>query len=367
MTDAAGIALSAAAPDAGLARDPVRLNGAPTATERLGVAVVGCGVVGKRRAHAAAAHAQTRMLLAVDTQAAEAASVASTCGGGVSADWREALERSEVSIVVVSTPNAFLVDIGVAALEAGKHVLVEKPPGRNVRDAARLAAAARATGLICKVGFNHRYHPAIRRAHTLLRGGAIGRLINMRARYGHGGRPGCETEWRANPELSGGGELLDQGVHVIDLFRWFAGDPMRVAAMVQTAVWPIEPLEDNAFALLSFGDGVVAQAHLSMTQWKNLFSLEVFGERGALIAEGLGGSYGAERLVHMRRRPEGGAPELDEEVFEGDPSWACEWAELVDAIVDGRPVEGDASEGVAVMRVVDALYRSARAGVAVAL
>lgn len=333
----------------------------------LGVAVVGCGLVGTRRARLAAAHGSSALNLVVDTGDGVASRLGSELGAGAALDWREAIGRPDVDVLVVATPNAFLSEIGTRALEAGHHVLIEKPAGRTLEEVERLAAAARATGRLCKIGLNHRHHPAIRRAHELYRAGAIGRLVNLRARYGHGARPGCEREWRGDPELAGGGELLDQGVHVADLFRWFAGEPKSVVAMTQAAVWPIAPLEDNAFALLRFDGGVIGQLHVSMTQWRNLFSLEVTGERGTLVAEGLGGSYGGERLLRVRRRMEGGAPDVEEEHFEDDRSWALEWDDFVDAVLRERAVEGDVEDGVAAMRMVDALYRSARAGQVVTL
>jgi predicted dehydrogenase len=339
----------------------------------IGVAVVGCGLIGERRAATAAGHPATRLVMVVDpvaergeTVAAKTGATARTPGPAVAvvADWREALGHPDVAVVVVATPNGYLAEIGVAALEAGRHVLLEKPMGRGVEEARRLAAAASSSGRQLKVGFNHRYHPGLERARALVADGAVGRVINLRARYGHGSRPGCETEWRADPELAGGGELMDQGVHVVDLFHWFAGLPAEAMAFTQTAVWRIDPLEDNAFGLFRWSDGVVAQLHVSMTQWKNHFSFEVFGELGSVAVEGLGGSYGMERLVRTRRRMEGGVPEVDEEVFPGpDGSWAAEWEDLVAAIETGRPPRyGSPADGVAAMRMVDALYRSARTG-----
>lgn len=301
------------------------------------------------------------MIAVADVAPAEAVQAS----GGVAdclVDWRAAVERSDVDAVVVATPNAFLVEIAVSALQSGKHVLVEKPPGCNAAEAAQLVSAARAAGRTCKVGFNHRYHPAIRGARELFVRGELGRLLNLRARYGHGGRPGLEREWRADPVLAGGGELLDQGIHVLDLFRWFAGEPVTGVAMVQTAAWPIAPLEDNAFVLLRFADGVVGQLHASTTQWKNLFSLEVCCERGTLMAEGLGGSYGTERLTVVRRSVAGGAPQVEEHSFDTDDSWQAEWDAFLRAIASGTPVDGDAEDGAAVMRVLDGLYRSAQAG-----
>ena len=174
-------------------------------------------------------------------------------------------------------------------------------------------------GVILKTGFNHRHHPAIWRAHELCAEGAIGPLMFIRAVYGHGGRPGYDKEWRADADLSGGGELLDQGVHIVDLCRWFLGDFAEVFGSTATYFWDLGhfesagrdspraangqsvapssiSLEDNAFALLRTADGRVAQFHTSWTQWKNRFSFEVFGRDGYLRVEGLGGSYGVERL-----------------------------------------------------------------------
>jgi predicted dehydrogenase len=185
-----------------------------------GVAVIGCGLIGSRRAAAAAAHPDTRLLLVVDPQADRRERLGAKLGAAAAADWHRALEHPDVDAVVIATPNGFTKEIGVAALEAGRHVLLEKPMGRSAAEARALARAAEAAGRCLKVGFNHRYHPALSRLQELVVEGGIGRILNMRARYGHGSRPGCEAEWRGDPELAGGGELLDQGVHLLDLFHW---------------------------------------------------------------------------------------------------------------------------------------------------
>jgi predicted dehydrogenase len=335
--------------------------------KRHGIAVIGCGLIGARRAGTAQAHERTELRVVVDADASRADAVAREHGVESALDWHTALERDDVDAIVVCTPNALLVPIAQAALEARRHVLIEKPMGRNAAEARALGLTAAASPRVLKIGFNHRYHPAVARAHELFRGGAIGRLIQMRARYGHGSRPGCENEWRADAQLAGGGELLDQGVHVVDLMQWFAGIPVRVQAELQTAVWPLAPLEDNAFGLLRFADDVIAQLHVSMTQWKNLFSFEVHGELGALVIDGLGGSYGMETLTVVQRNRGGGAPELSREQFDGvDPSWMLEWNDFVQAM-DGGPLQhGSWQEGIAVMDTIAALYAAGRAGEPVA-
>ena len=225
-------------------------------------------------------------------------------------------------------------------------------------EARLLADAARKAKRIVKVGFNHRYHPAIAEAHKRFAAGTIGTLINARGRYGHGGRPGYEKEWRGNPELAGGGELTDQGVHLLDLLHWFAGAPVSVFGATQRAIWPIEPLEDNGFALLRYASGATAQFHTSWTQWKNLFSLEIFGTAGELVMDGLGGSYGTEKLTMHMRKPEGGAPDTTEQIFDGpDNSWRDKWQDFLGAI-EGKPFLGTPEDGVSVMAALEAIYRS---------
>lgn len=336
--------------------------------ERLRIAVIGCGLIGTRRAAETSLHSRTRLLLCIDTSHAPARNTAERYGAAWTTDWNTAVDDERIDVVVICTPNAFAYDIAVAALERGKHVLVEKPMGCSLEQAETLATIAERSRGRFKVGFNHRYHPAISRARELVELGEIGEIISIRARYGHGGRPGYEREWRCDPKLSGGGELIDQGVHVADLIAWFSGLPSQAFAYVQTAVWPIAPVEDNAFGLLRYDNGVVASMHTSWTQWKNLFSMEIFGRDGSVTVDGLGGSYGTERLTIARRNPHGGAPALREEEFEGpDRSWAIEWHQFVDAIERGTPYWGTAADGLAAMRIVDALYRSARDGVAVSL
>lgn len=330
-------------------------------TAEVTVAVVGCGRMGRRRAAVAAAHPRCRVRAVVDVDRAAVETLATDLGCAALTDWRVAVDDPAVHVVVVATPNCLLEEITVAALGAGKHVLAEKPMGRSLAEAERMAAAAGTAARVLKIGFNHRYHPALEQMHEAFAGGRIGRLIHLRARYGHGGRPGYAREWRGDAALAGGGELLDQGVHVLDLMHWFAGTPERVVAFVQTAVWPVAPLEDGAFAMLAYPGGQAAHLHTSWTQWKNLFSFEVHGEHGSLSVEGLGGSYGTERLTTATRRREGGAPHLEERVFEGpDTSWQREWDDFVGALEGHSLRSGHARDGVAVMRAVDALYRSAR-------
>ncbi len=335
----------------------------------LGVAVIGCGLIGKRRADVAARHPKTRLVAVADVFEATAQELAAEHHAEAFTDWRDAITAPGVDIVCVATPNAGLAEISVAALEAGCHVLVEKPMGRNLSEALAMQKAAEATGRRLKIGFNHRYHPALTEAHRRMTDGVIGDIIHIRARYGHGGRPGYEKEWRGNREMAGGGELTDQGVHIIDLIHWFMkAEPNSAYGCLQTAVWPLGDLEDNGFALLRWQDGRIASFHTAWTQWKNLFSFEVFGTLGSLVIEGLGRSYGTETLTQAIRRPEGGVPDMETLSYEGaDESWDLEWQDFLSGIQTGNPIWGDSAEGVGVMRTLKAIYESSETDIPVRL
>lgn len=326
------------------------------------IGIVGCGLIGARRARVARA-AGDEVLLVADIHAQAAQEVAGEAGCRWTEDWRAVAGHQEIEAVVVATVNKALLPITVASLENGKHVLCEKPLGRNGSEAREMVEAAARHGRILKVGFNHRHHPALWKARQLAQSGKIGALMSIRAAYGHGGRPGYDREWRGNADLAGGGELLDQGVHVVDLCRWFLGDFAQVSGMLGTWFWQVAPLEDNGFALLRTAGGQIASIHTSWTQWKNLFRFEVFGQDGYLLVNGLGGSYGTETLSLGIRRPESGPPLVESWEFPGpDISWEAEWREFQAAVQEGRQPLGNGQDGCQAARVIDAIYESARTG-----
>jgi predicted dehydrogenase len=334
---------------------------------RLAVGIVGAGRIGAKRAAAVASSSGARLVAIADTDASRAEKLASDYGCAAPHGWEEMVGRRDLDAVVVATPHRWLAPVSRAALDSGRHVLAEKPLARNATEAAPLVAAAHARGRVLQTGFNHRYHPALAEAHRLAAAGEIGRLLHIRCRYGHGGRAGYAAEWRGDPVESGGGELLDQGIHAFDLFRWFLGEFTEVYAVLTRAFWSM-PVEDNAFCILRTAAGQPAQLHASWTQWKNLFSFEVFGERGYLLAEGLGGNYGTERLVTGRRREEFGAPEEQVTHYpEEDRSWSREWNEFEAAIREERAPLAGGEDGWQALRLTDAAYVSAREGRAVRL
>ncbi len=319
----------------------------------MNVGIIGCGLIGQKRARALG---PARLVLCADTVLARAQALATGHGATATDDWRQVVTSPKVELVIVSTTNAMLAEIATAAAAAGKHVLVEKPAARNLTELDALRDAAQRGHALVRTGFNHRYHPALQQAHAIFRSGALGEMMFVRGRYGHGGRLGYEKEWRADPALSGGGELIDQGVHLIDLARWFLGDFVHVSGFAPTYYWPM-PVDDNAFLLLRTANDRTAFLHASCTEWKNLFSLEIYGKLGKLHIEGLGGSYGVERLSYYRMLPEMGPPETTiREYPRGDDSWALEFAEFLEDIRLGRTPEPGVAEARAALEVVAKIY-----------
>lgn len=319
----------------------------------LRVGVVGCGVVGRRRAGALAG---AKLTACMDADPARARAVAQPHGAEVVNRFEDVVSSPNVDVVVVSTTNNALASVAIAALGAGKHVFVEKPAARNVAETDAIIAAAAKSRNLVRVGFNHRYHPALLQARRILDAGTIGPLMCVRGRYGHGGRPGYDREWRADIAQSGGGELIDQGVHLIDLSRWVLGPFVRTDGAAHTYFWDMS-VDDNAFLRLTTAKGQVAFLHVSCTEWKNMFSFEIYGRMGKLHVEGLGGSYGVERLTHYQMRPEMGPPDtIIHEYPQPDRSWEIEFAEFLEDIRLGRQPAAGLDDARAALEVVEAVY-----------
>ncbi len=330
----------------------------------------GSGLIGKKRAAALDPDDVLVACCDVDRTTAERFSDEFKCA--YYTDYRSMLARVERDIAVVSVVNKYALDIVVDFLKSGKHVLAEKPLGRNSDESAQMLAAVQIVPSpsrevpaspcppLLKTGFNHRFHPAIRKAKELLDAGTIGRLFNIRAAYGHGGRPGMEKEWRASKDLCGGGELLDQGVHIIDLIRWFGGEIKELAGNVETKFWDME-VEDNAYVIAKTEKNVTASFHVSWTNWRNVFSFEIFGTQGYLKISGLGGSYGPESLEVGRRNEGGGRPDIEVIEFPSeDISWKEEWKEFKNAISENRQPIGNGYDGLKANEVIEAVYKSSR-------
>jgi len=279
------------------------VSGAP------GVAIVGCGLIGGKRA---AALGPARLVACADLDRGRADALAAR-HRAIAGSVDDVLRRDDVEVVVVAATNDALAPLAIAALEAGKHVIVEKPAARSVAELDRIAAAATRVHRLVRVGFNHRYHPALQQARALVDAGQLGPLMFLRGRYGHG----------------------------------FAA----------TYFWDM-PVDDNAFLTLRTASGAGAFLHVSCTEWKNLFSLEIYGRTGKIAIDGLGGSYGVERLTFYKMLPEMGPPETTASEYpRGDQSWALEWAEFLDDIRLDRTPSAGLAEARAALDVVATIYR----------
>jgi predicted dehydrogenase len=320
-------------------------------------AIIGCGLIGQKRAKALQEKGHSIRILA-DTQLDRAERLAAQCrGSAYSTEWCKAVSAPEVDAVVVATTNQWLAPVTLTAVRAGKHVMVEKPAATTVREIDEVITAASAAGVHVQVGFNHRYHPALQKAHELFDSEILGPLLFIRGRYGHGGRLGYEKEWRSNPEISGGGELIDQGVHLIDLARWFLGEFTRVEGHAQTYFWKM-PVDDNAFLSLRTAAHQTAWLQVSCTEWKNLFSLEIYGRDAKLDIQGLGGSYGVERLAFYRMLPELGPPETTIWEYPGaDKSWQLELDDFERSIQSGQACGPTLSDARAALEIVESIYQ----------
>ena len=322
----------------------------------MNIGIIGCGLIGNKRA--LSLEREDRVVSAYDTDAAALAAFTEKFGCIPARHWSDVVSAPEIEAVIIGVFHRSLAEISLEALKHGKHILVEKPAARNARELQPVVDYLNASEprLIAKCGFNHRFHPAFLKARAILDEGEWGDLMFVRGRYGHGGRPGYEQEWRADPEIAGGGELLDQGMHLIDLSRWFLGDFSRLQGIARSFFWDMQ-VEDNAFLLLETPKQQVAQLHVSWTEWKNLFSFEIYARTLKLHIEGLGGSYGTERLMCYRMAPEMGPPETTIYEFPGpDASWQSEWANFKGAVLNHGPLCGSLDDALQALRVVQKIY-----------
>lgn len=324
----------------------------------MNVGIVGCGLIGQKRA----ASLGNNTLKAVADVSLDHAQKLASCYKEVKtfSDWRKLVILDDIDVVIVSTTNNWLAPISLAAVESGKHVLVEKPGALHFGELDPVIEAAKNSGVKVKVGFNLRCHPSFIKARELVDSGILGKLMFIRGRYGHGGRPGYENEWRADPTVSGGGELIDQGVHLIDLSRWFLGDFQGVSGSVHTYFWNM-PVEDNGFLHLKTSSGNVAWLQVSCTEWKNMFSFEIYGQFGKLQVDGLGGSYGTERLSFYHMLPQMGPPETT--IWEypfNDLSWKIEFEGFIKTIESNSESQPGLKDARAALEIVSKIYEESK-------
>lgn len=326
----------------------------------LKVGIAGFGVVGKRRKQCVDRHPQMRVVAVCDRTFDREGVLPD--GVRHYGDYRRLLTE-DLDALIVCMSNDIAAEVTAAGLEAGLHVFCEKPPGRNVEEILRVIEQERRhPGLKLMYGFNHRYHESVQDALKILHSGELGRVINMRGVYGKAKLITFnQTTWRTQRAMAGGGVLLDQGIHMVDLMRLFGGEFTEVHSFVSNNHWGYD-VEDNAYALMRTADGVVAMLNSSATQWRHRFHLDINLERGSLVLGGIISgtkSYGAETLAVVRADPDNdhGDPREQTTRYNLDPSWEEEIKAFAGHIQNDQPVQGGSSEdALRTMKLVYKIY-----------
>lgn len=280
-------------------------------------------------------------------------------------DWKCSIDQERPEIVVVCTVNAVIPQVVCYALEKGCHVFAEKPPGKTLEDALTMKKAfLKHKNQILKFGFNHRYHYSVIEAKSLIDSGFLGKVVNIRGVYGKAGNL-QKSEWRNDIEIAGGGILLDQGIHMLDLLRYFVGDFKFVKGFTEKLVWKEAAGEDTAFITLKTDSGKVATLHSSAIQWKHKFDMDITCTNGYIALNGLltsTKSYGEERITYYRKDLEQKSGKLGNPTeytmcFDEDSSWDFEIEEFYKAIKGEKPImNGTIDDAVAVMELIDKVY-----------
>ena len=330
--------------------------------KKLKVGIAGYGVVGKRRCQCVEQNSSLEMIAVCDQVFPEEVSIVD---GYRSYNNYKQLLKEDLDILIVCLTNDIAPEVTIAALDAGFHVFCEKPPGKNVSDIVKVINAEKKTSdLKLMYGFNHRYHHSVQDALKLLNSGELGKVINMRGVYGKAKLITFnQLGWRAKREISGGGVLLDQGIHMVDLMRLFGGEFKEVHSFISNSHWKYN-VEDNAYALMKSKDGVIAMLNSSATQWRHRFHLDINLEKGGIILGGiLSGtkSYGAETLTVIKADPENDLGDPMEQVtrYNKDPSWCAEIDEFVDCVLNEKKVlNGNSDDALQTMKLVYKIYYS---------
>jgi len=329
--------------------------------EKIKSAIIGMGYMGRIRYDAMTRHGGYEIVGICDTNADSMRGY----DAPAYSDWRDCISSSGAEAVIVCTYNNDIMEITCHSLGTGLHVFSEKPPGRNLNETREMKNAHQKSGLVLKFGFNHRYHNFIIEAKTLIDNKLLGDLVCARGVYGKAGTLEFDKEWRNDPVISGGGILLDQGIHMMDLLIYFCGGFSQVHSSVNKLVWQEMETEDSAFAILKTDDGKVASLHSAAIQWKPKFDLDLICTNGGISLNGLhtvSGRYGEERITYFQRDMNQTVKNLVKPIehtmcFDRNDSWNVEMTEFYNAVVKGAPIEnGTIDDAVNVMELIEMVY-----------
>lgn len=333
----------------------------------INIGIIGFGKMGRLRYQTIQENGGGRVLGIFDPErSADNPSTSLRAGSGLKVyPTAEALMKDPaIEAVFICTPNYLNKPLTIQALSQGKHVFCEKPPALNANEMEAVMGVERVSGKKLMYGFNHRHHDSVRKAKALIDSGAYGRILWIRGRYGKSVDENFYHDWRSKKELAGGGILMDQGIHMCDLFLMLAGDFDEVKAFVSNLYWKLD-VEDNVFAIFRNRNGIVASLHSTMTQWRHLFSLEVFLEKGHIVLNGLktaSGTYGDEVLSIAKNRtapPAATWDDAEQICFHVDNSWRYEIAHFFEAIEKNQEIlYGHSGDALKLMRLIDRIYES---------
>ncbi len=326
----------------------------------LRVGIAGYGVVGKRRREFIDKNPHMKTVAVCDQSFKDKG----TMNDGVHffPNYQELLDE-QLDVLFVSLPNYMAAEVTIAGLEKGLHVFCEKPPGRDVHDVERVIEVEKRYPNLClKYGFNHRYHDSVREAMRIIKSGELGKIVNMRGVYGKSKILTFASGWRSERKYAGGGILLDQGIHMLDLMRLFCGEFTEIKSYVSNSYWGHD-VEDNAYVLMKDTQGRVAIMHSSATQWQHRFTLEITLTEGYLELQGIlssSKSYGEEKLSKGRRaESDTGTVHEESIIYLEDNSWRDEIDEFAESIVNGRSLQhGGSSDALATMKLVYDIYNA---------
>jgi predicted dehydrogenase len=320
------------------------------------IGIIGCGLIGNKRADNLGKRG--RLIACADINIKNAQFISNKDKKiQVFKDWEKLLKIKELDIVIIATVHNQMYRILLEAIKMGKHVFIEKPASINLTQLKSIIKENKILRRKIRVGYNHRFLAAIIKCKELLDKNILGNLMFIKASYGHGGRSNYDKEWRMNPKISGGGELIDQGSHLIDLSEFFFGKIIKAEGTLRDYFWK-KKVDDNAFLTLKFKNNLISFLHVSCTEWKNNFLFEIYGTKGKLRIEGKGGSYGKEILKLYKMNRKNTYPKIFSWKFnQKDHSWSRELNEFYRDIQYNRNPNPGLQQALSVLRVIKEVYK----------
>lgn len=321
----------------------------------MNVAIIGAGLIGKKRALALFKGAHLKTICDINKTSGEKFAKEFNCG--FERKWQKVIDDQDIQAVFICTTNNYLSRVAQQAIKNNKHVLIEKPGGINIKELQEIYRIYKKNPVVVMYGYNHRYHPSIQKAKQIIDSQKYGRILFIRARYGHGGRLGYEKEWRFQKGVSGGGELIDQGCHLIDLVNFFCGEMNQSTGFVTNLFWKTN-LEDAAFFQLRNKKNQIADLSVTCVEWKNIFSFEIMLQKAKIQIDGLGKSYGREKLTLYKMKSDMRPPDIEELLFdESDVSWENENRIFFERIRQKIYNDTSIKDALYVLSIVEKLYR----------